>query len=121
MLRRHGTTFADFYGRFAAGNQLPSQFYEEGSAYRTAPVERTIRLRPGLRRVTERRRLDHLTSAAYRFEPAGSLRGRWRLRLEVTGPPVAAGTAATLLVESEEGAATLADVHLSARGPARGT
>jgi hypothetical protein len=116
VLRRQGTTFAEFYGRFAAGNQLPTQFYEEGFAYRTAPVEGTVRLRAGLRKVTERRRLDHLTSAAYRFEPAGSLHGRWRLRLAVSGPPRVAGTAATVLVEARDGTAELVDVHLNARG-----
>ena len=116
VLRRQDTTFAEFYGRFAAGNQLPSQFYEEGSSYRTAPVERTVRLRPRLRDVNERRRLDHLTSAAYRFQTAASLHGRWRLRLAVTGPPMAAGTAATLLVESSKGDAKLVDVRLNARG-----
>ncbi len=60
-----------FYARFAAGNQLPAQFYDEGAAYRPAPVERTVRLRPRLRDVTERRRLDHLTSARLPLRAGG--------------------------------------------------
>ncbi len=74
------------------------------SAYRTAPVERTVRLRPGLR---EGHRAPPPRPPHQRVPTASSRRarcgGRWRLRLEVTGPPAAAGTAATVLVESQEG------------------
>ncbi|MGI8644785.1 MAG: MXAN_6640 family putative metalloprotease [Nocardioides sp.] len=118
---RGGPRFADFYARFATANQLPAGFYSEGTAYRPSPVVRTARLTPSRRTLTDTRRLDHLTSTAYRLVPSRALRGTWRLRGDVHGPSVAACSAATLLVHERAGGVTVRDIVLSDNGAGRRT
>ncbi|WP_344303647.1 MXAN_6640 family putative metalloprotease [Nocardioides bigeumensis] len=116
VLGREGTSLSEFYADFAAGNQAPAAFYEEGASYRRSPVIRTVKLRKGSADLRERRRLDHLTSAAYRFETSSSLHGKWRLRIKVTGPPAAAGTAADVLLARKDGTASLVRLRIRANG-----
>ena len=90
-------SFADFYARFATANQAPRAFYSEGAAYRAAPVTRSVTLRPERPLVRASRRLDHLTSAAYRFRPSAAVGAAWRLRLSVDAPATPGAAAASLI------------------------
>ena len=109
------TTFAQFYGRFAAGNQLPEEFYEEGCAYRTAPWSarsasgRACATSPSAAASTTSQRVVPLRASGLAARTLAAAPGGER-------PPKAAGTAATVLVESSDGDAKLIDVRLSARG-----
>ena len=111
-----GPDFEDFYARFATVNQLPGRFYTEGAAYRRAPVAQVSRLDDRRRTASHTTRLDHLTSTAYRLEPAGSLHGTWRLRVAVDGPASSTGATATLLLRKRNGGVALRPVHLSKKG-----
>ena len=108
-------SFADFYARFATANQAPRRFYSEGATYRAAPVTRSVTLRPTRRVVRESKRLDHLTSAAYRFRPSGAVGARWRLRLSVDAPTTP-GAAATALVRKRGGGVAVRSIDLHRDG-----
>lgn len=116
IVQAHGRTFADFYARFATANQEPSAFYSEGAAYRRAPVVRETKLSPQRPEARATTRLDHLTSAAYRFVPAGRVGNQWRLRLQVDAPPTTAGSAATALVRKRNGGLAVRTIGLHPDG-----
>jgi hypothetical protein len=116
FLRSRKKELSSFYARFATVNQQPGRYYEEGAAYRAAPVSRKVRLRTSRPRVTDGKRLDHLTSAAYRLVPAASLPGRLRLRVAVSGPSRATGAAASLLVRDDSGRSSVRTIKLGADG-----
>jgi len=116
VVQSRGRGFADFYARFAAANQAPTTFYSEGADYRPAPASRAVKLSPQRRQVRDTKRLDHLTSAAYRFTPTREVSGSWRLRLAVDAPPTSAGSAATALVRGRDGRVTVRAIKLRPGG-----
>ena len=111
-----GRSFADFYARFATANQAPREFYSEGTSYRSTKAVRAVRLAPKRRQVSATKRLDHLTSAAYRFTPSGALGRPWRLRLAVDAPATSAGSAATALIDRRHGGLTVRTIKLGRDG-----
>jgi hypothetical protein len=121
VLRREGTSLPAVYARFATVNQAPARFYAEGAAYPSGSVSRTVRLTGSRRSVTDGKRLDHLTSAAYRVVPARALRGKWRLRLQVEAPPTSHGSTASLLVRKGKGRYAVRPVRLGRDGSGRKT
>ena len=116
LASRH-TTLPKFYAKFGAGNIVPRKFYPEGAAYPKAPIAKTFSLSKS-RRSTGRwnTKLNHLTNINAGFKPARTLKGTWRLRLTVDGPPASTGPAAYVLVFLKSGRVLQKPVSLNAQG-----
>lgn len=111
--------FPKFYARFAAGNLIPNRTYSEGAAYRPAPITAGYKLTSGTKSTGKRSpRVNHLTSKSYRFVAGASLRGRWRLKVNVDLPAPGTGSAAYLIVHRRDGSKAHKPVTLNRYGNA---
>jgi hypothetical protein len=89
VLAARGAGFTSVYGQFADANRRPQATYEEGGAYPKAPLARAPWTLSSYSRSTGEvvRRLDHLTSRTFSFQPGGDLaQADWRLRLTFDMP-----------------------------------
>ncbi|QYJ02737.1 hypothetical protein KUV85_10340 [Nocardioides panacisoli] len=77
------------FANFAMDNRRPGRAYQEGSAqnYPAAPLKTRFRHFKDNRKRTMAVKRSHLSSATYRYIPAGKLRYGWRLRVRVHGLP----------------------------------
>lgn len=110
------TSLPRFYADFAAGNLFPARSYVEGSAYRSAPVAKSYSFGARSHSARSSVKMAHLTSKNYVFAPNSSLRGKWKLRLRVDGPPSAAGPAAFVQIVPRHGAVVRRQVRINASG-----
>jgi hypothetical protein len=115
-LAERGTTVAEAFARFAAGNAAPAVTYEEGAAYPAPPFARQKQLGTSRPSSSGEARLDHLASWYASFRPAKGLQRTARLRVTLTLPPLDRGSAAWLAVFSRSGAVTFRRVTLDRRG-----
>lgn len=76
------------FANFAMNNRRPGRHYQEGRSqnYPSAPLKTRFRHFKDNRKRTMGVKRSHLTSATYRYKPAGKLRWGWRLRVRVHGP-----------------------------------
>ncbi|MEJ7833373.1 MAG: MXAN_6640 family putative metalloprotease [Nocardioides sp.] len=124
VLRQRRTTLAAEFGKFSAANRRPSS-YEEGRAnrYPKAPLAGRVRLSPGnkVSRVFSRR-LAHLTSATYQFQPSAQLEAKsWQLRIKLDLTPKARGSVAVITLNPKAGRARVFRVRLNSAGNATKT
>lgn len=124
VLRSRRTTLAAAFGKFSAANRRPSS-YDEGRAnrYPKAPLAGRVRLGPGNQgsRVFARR-LDHLTSATYQFQPSARLKQKsWRLRLRLDLAPKGRGSVAVVTLNQKTGKTRVFQVRLNGKGNAAKT
>lgn len=119
FLASQNMPFPKFYAQFAAGNLIPHRTYTEGAAYRPAPVSAGYTLSSGTKTTGKRSsRLDHLTSKNYRFVAGASLRGAWRLKVNVDLPAPGTGSAAYLVVHRRDGSKAHKPIALDRYGNA---
>jgi hypothetical protein len=104
--------FADF----GVWNARPARFYDEGSAYPTAPVARTATLTGGAPSMASTAKLDHLTNRSVAVRRGAGVAANARLRVTVNGPSYGTGPEATVLVIRKSGAAFARIVTLNTAG-----
>lgn len=119
VLRSRGTNLKREFQLFSAANRHPRSAYDEGGApaYRVAPPVATVGVRPDASDpapVTVRR--DHLSSAAVRFNPRGTDRRDWRLRLRFDLPRARRGSAVVVLVHKRDGGVATRPIRLDRSG-----
>ena len=104
------------YPAFALANLIPRRSYDEGTTYRAAGVDQTVRL--GRRQRTWRARaiaVRHLSSRAIAVRPLAGARSGSRLRVTVDARR-SVGAAATALVFLRSGKVVKAPLRLDGRG-----
>ena len=104
--------FADF----AVWNARPATFYDEGSAYPTAPVSGSVTLTRASSSMHSTAKLDHLTNRFVVARPGSSLKADARLRVTVNGPSYKTGPEASVVVIRKSGAASFKVVALDSAG-----
>ena len=104
--------FADF----GVWNARPAKFYDEGSAYPTAPVARTATLTGGAPSMASTAKLDHLANRHVAVRRGSGVAANARLRVTVNGPAYGTGPEATVLVIRKSGAAFSRIVTLNTAG-----
>lgn len=118
VLATNGTNIPSEFGRFAVANRAPSQYYEEGAAYPTAPAKSVTvspaKKNPGAVKAT----LDHLTSSTVRYRPSNLGATNWRLGLKFNLAPKAKGSAAVVTTIRKNGTRESGFVKLNAQGDA---
>jgi hypothetical protein len=88
VLADRGSSLTAAFAGFGVANRNPGASYEEGRAYRAAPLAGTLRLSRTQRSLPEQVvRLDHLSSTTFSYVPDRDLAaGGWRLRARVDAP-----------------------------------
>ncbi len=104
--------FADF----GVWNGRPATFYDEGDAYPSAPVSRSVTLTKAAPSMNSTAKLDHLTNRFVVARRGSGLRADAGLRVTVNGPPDKTGPEATVVVIRKSGAASSKVVALNAAG-----
>jgi hypothetical protein len=126
VLAARGTSFSRLYAGFAEANRHPGdpshRHYEEGGAYRRAPLLRSFRLSAGERATTwQSVALRQLSSRTVAFTPGpGVGADSWRIRVRVDAPPPRRGSVAQLSVYRQDGAVETRAVKLDATGVGAG-
>ncbi len=104
--------FADF----GVWNARPAKFYDEGRAYRTAPVARTVTLTRAAPSTRSTAALDHLTNRFLAVRRGAGVKATARLRVVVDGPADATGPEASVLVIRRSGKANAKPILLNRSG-----
>jgi hypothetical protein len=104
--------FADF----GVWNARPAKFYDEGGAYATATVSRTVTLTPASPSTHSTAELDHLTNRFVVVRRGASLHANARLRVTIDGPQYGTGPEASVLVIRTSGAASYRHIGLNSAG-----
>ncbi|KAA1425856.1 MXAN_6640 family putative metalloprotease [Nocardioides antri] len=121
-LAEQGTDIAAEYLQMAAANLHPRRWYDEGSRYPTAPLERAFVITPTSRERVAAIELDHLTSASYLIEPADGLSASdWQLRLILDLAPKVRGSRALARVFFHSGDVETTVLDLAGTGNYDGT
>ncbi|QIK75864.1 MXAN_6640 family putative metalloprotease [Nocardioides piscis] len=117
--RSRGEAFAKVYAAFNLANLQPRKAYDEGSAYRAARPDRTMRL-GGRRQAWQDRAIGvpHLASHVVALRPGARLARRARLRIAVDARRTS-GAVASTMVFLKSGKVARANVRLDRRGTGR--
>lgn len=117
VLAARGTSLPAVFSKFGAVNQVARRWYDEGVSY-PRPLAATSTTLTRARRATGPRsvQLSHLTNRTVVFRPGASLRGAWRLRINVDLPALSRGSAARIALTSPTGSITWKSVKLDAQG-----
>lgn len=113
VLKSHGTSLQQEWGRFIDANRHPRVSYSEGAAYRPAAPTRTATLRAHGTTASGRFSVDHLAAATERLVPKKLVRGS-RLRIVVTTARPGISDA-TLSVWLRNGKVTSTPIRLTAK------
>jgi hypothetical protein len=122
VVRSESSDLARAFADFAVWNRKPQSHYAEGNQYAArgyiAPLSDTTSLSRATRSTKERStRLDHLSSATYRYTSDDSLNGDgWKLRVSVDLPPARRGSRAMVTVHTDSGSSKRRVVTLNAKG-----
>ncbi len=109
-------SFPKLFSRFAVANRRPRASYEEGAAYRAAPLAGRLTLR-NRKAVSFASRPAHLAAHTVRVKPGPALKGkRWRLRVQVEMPRRSFGYDAALTTVAKDGSVSTRHVRLKADG-----
>ncbi|WP_325604987.1 MXAN_6640 family putative metalloprotease [Nocardioides sp.] len=123
VLRKKRQSFTDVYADFAAANTTPALTYPEapGVAEYANPLPLADEtLTRAAKRHVERKKVDHLAAEAINLRPAAELSGRrWKLRVNISGPPRSSSPAARLIVHKLDGTLTSRRVRFSRGGRAQ--
>jgi len=116
-LAARGRTFTKDFSRFGANNRHPSRSYEEGAAWRTAPLAGSFILKP-TRKSTGwlSTRINHLANSTARFTPSLTRASDWRMRVNVDLPNTAKGSVATVQVYKKGGVIAVYNITLDRYG-----
>jgi hypothetical protein len=104
--------FADF----AVWNARPGKYYDEGAAYPTAAVAKTVTLTRAVSSTTSTVTLDHLTNRYVVVRRGSGLKATARLRVTINGPGYGTGPEASVLVIRKSGTAGYRIVNLNTAG-----
>jgi hypothetical protein len=115
-----GSTLPEVFGRYAAANTQPSEFYPEGSQWKPAPPARTHVLTSTRRhRVATFSSIDHLASRSVLVVPGDGLGNPGtQLDVSVDGPvlkPIPV-LVASVVVRDVDGKVTIRSIPLDPRG-----
>lgn len=112
--RPYKTSVDKEFALFSAANQRASTFYEEGTAngYPNSRINGKKKLDKGQAKMFNAK-LDHLSSAAYRFTPKGNAN---KLQVAVAGAPKAEGTRAVVTTYLSNGKVKTKSVAINAKG-----
>ncbi|MCW2833908.1 MAG: hypothetical protein JWN68_1861 [Nocardioides sp.] len=116
FVESRGRSMTRVYAAFAAANMVPRRSYDEGSSYRAAAADRTVRM--GARQRSWRARriaAPHLSSRAIDVRALSGHRGGSRLRITVDAERPR-GAIATTLVFLKSGKVARAPILLDDRG-----
>lgn len=115
-LSDRGQSLAGQFHAFGLANRRPTDFYEEGSAYRPAPRAARHDLGPGGSRGPTTRILDHMSNATIVFSPSGSPPNGQTITLTLNIPDLARGARASVVVIPGSGPVQKQAVPLNASG-----
>jgi hypothetical protein len=104
--------FADF----GVWNGRPATFYDEGEAYPSVPISRSVTLTKAAQTMSSTAKLDHLTNRFVVARRGSGLAADAGLRVTVNGPPYKTGPEASVVVIRKSGAASSKVVALNAAG-----
>jgi hypothetical protein len=104
--------FADF----AVWNARPAKYYDEGGAYPTGKVVKTVTLTKAAPSTKSTAKLDHLTNRYVAVRRGSGLKATARLRVTVDGPGYATGPEASVVVIRKSGKAGYKVVDLNNAG-----
>ncbi|MFL6002888.1 MAG: MXAN_6640 family putative metalloprotease [Nocardioides sp.] len=106
------------FGRYAAANTQPSEFYPEGSHWKPAPPARTAVLTSRSRpQVATFRSVDHLASRSVLVVPGDGLGDPGtQLDVSVDGPVLKRSPVASVVVRDVDGNVTIERIPLDLRG-----
>jgi hypothetical protein len=108
---------ADALQLFGVVNRMPARFYQEGRTYPTAPLAARHALSRRHRSTGAGSLVEmHLSTRTVRFTAGSSLRGRWRLRVQVDMPDTRRGSRAALVVHRRDGRVSIRPLALSRTG-----
>ncbi|WP_185995801.1 MXAN_6640 family putative metalloprotease [Nocardioides campestrisoli] len=116
-LASRNRSWGKFYARFVESNLSPRRYYDEGRAYRKAPLGRKLRIQPGrpTRKVSVR--VPHLAAHTVQLRAGRALHPRARLHLRVEAAKGrAADPVARVLVHKTDGGLRRFDVRLDRSG-----
>lgn len=121
VLSDRGSTLTEAFAAFGVANRHPEDVYEEGAAYRRAPVDRGFLLTADRPAVPEQSvELDHLSTRSYVITPGDGLSdGTARLRVRIDAPARRHRPVAQLTTYGTDGSLDTRDIVLDRRG--RGT
>lgn len=98
------TEFGRELAGFAAANQIPAAFYDEGSSYTAAPVNAGYAVTKSTTPVSRRFTVPQQTTYTVRFQPSFSAPSqRYRLRLRFSTPAAATSPGAFVVVQYTNG------------------
>ncbi len=122
VLARRGTSFGAMFADFGAATRVAPRWYAEGRNYAryVGPAGGAFKL-TRTRRSTgwKGARLAHLSTIHAVIRPGSTLRGRWRLRVELDLPPTFKGSEARVIVQRRDGGFRLQRVRLNRDGGGR--
>ena len=119
VLKARGADLGQLYGDFSTANRRPADFYEEGNAYRAAPLvpRQPFVLTSSQPEVTRAPVLDHLSSNTVAFQPGT---GSKRLDITINGPSSGHKPVVQAVVVHDDGTAD-APVQVSLTSTGNGT
>lgn len=112
-----GTSFADVFRDYAAGNTVPARTYTEGSSWPHPTVDARHTLGVVAATAAGRLRISHLASRNVSVRPGDTLSGGgWRARVSIDGPLRRTSPTARVLIHRRGGTLVRKVVTLDAAG-----
>lgn len=115
-LRDRGTDLRTQFAAFTAWNRNPAAYYEEGAAYRPAPLRATYRVGTSTTARTVDFTLRQLSAKNFRFTP--TMTGAWKFRIRVNLNSTVAGGGAVVTVKLKGKAPRASVAKVDSRGDA---
>ncbi len=121
VLKRKGG-LTKVYATYAAGNLTPAANFPEGAEYAVPKTRGAKKLSKHKRTKRFSVKVDHLSSASYRYVPGKGLGAKkWKLSLRVTGPAKRTSPAAVVVIHRTNGKRQVKKVKLNRNGDGRKT
>lgn len=116
--RERGVSFRSLLAGFAARNDLPAKWYEEGSSegYPLPPLAANYTITARRDVVVDRYRMNHLSSRYVAFKPGRGVRSTAKLLVVVDLPAYRTGPEASVVTRSKSGAVKYFTIGLNRRG-----
>lgn len=117
VLQRRGESFAQVFSTFGAINKMSRDWYRDGRSYPQNRAAATWALTPTAKTTGWRRQtLRHLSNAHIVLRPGKSLRGAWRVAIDLDLPPRFRGSAASAVVNFRDGRVRAYNLLISRTG-----
>jgi len=114
-LKATGTSTSASLADFALRNLHPKKFYDEGQLYPTSPKAGKKTFSKSSKSYSTSVKRNHLATASYVFTPK-SLKGAWKLRIKVDGPPKSASPVARVATYKTNGKVAFTTIKLDGSG-----